>query len=129
MTTAGLVGNKSIPTTQEFRRQVARTREELGRTVAALASKADAAVRAQEKTASVKKQVAQVTGRLRKTATYVGRLVEDENPDSVRAKARRAAATARGTDRTAWVAAGSVLAAALLVRRTRRARRGPSRRG
>ncbi|MFD9307927.1 hypothetical protein ACFWCB_35510 [Streptomyces sp. NPDC060048] len=125
MTIAGLNSGKSVPTAQEVRRQVARTRKELGRTVTALASKADAAVRAQGRTASSKRQVAQVTGRLRKAAAHVGRLAGEKNLDSLRGKAGRAASAAR-TDRTKVIAIGGVLAAVLLVRRTLRARRGPS---
>ncbi|MCX5409575.1 DUF3618 domain-containing protein [Streptomyces sp. NBC_00335] len=114
MTTAtGLNANKSVPGARALRRQAARTRKELGRTVEALVSRAGSSSRVHE-----------TAERLRGTAaSHVGRLVEDKNLDSVRGKAVRAATTAR-SHRTALLTAAGVLAAALLARRSRRARRG-----
>lgn len=113
MTTTGLHGNKSLPSTQALRRQAARTGKERGRTVEALVSRAGASARVQE-----------TAGRLRETAaSHVGRLVDDEKLGSARGKAVRAVTAARG-HRTALATAAGVLAAALLARRSRRARRG-----
>ncbi|MFE9635775.1 hypothetical protein [Streptomyces sp. NPDC006463] len=103
-------GIKSVPTPAELGRQVAHAREEFGRTVEALVSR----------TAAVKEQV-------RETASRAGRLAADMDLDSVRGKAGRAVTTARA-NRTPLIAATGVLAAALLVRRTRRARRPQRRR-
>ncbi|MFF1414458.1 hypothetical protein ACFVX6_32500 [Streptomyces sp. NPDC058289] len=118
MTMAGIRGDTSVPTAQELRRQVTRTCKELGRTVTALASKA-------EQSAASNKQVAQVTDRLRDTAAQVGHqlghLVDETDLDSVRGKAGRAVTAAR-SNRTALLTAAGVLAV-LLIRRTRRARR------
>ncbi len=97
--------------------------------VGALASKADAAG-THERAVAVKEQVGRFAGRIRDTAAHVGRLVEDKTPAPVRAglvsaRGQAGQAAARGrTRRTAWIGAAGVLtAAALLVRRTRRARR------
>ncbi|MFF3214451.1 hypothetical protein ACFYYB_27830 [Streptomyces sp. NPDC002886] len=115
---AGIRGDTSVPTAEELRRQVTRTCKELGRTVTALASKA-------EQSAAFNKQVAQVTDRLRDTAAQVGhqlgQLVDETDLDSVRGKAGRAVNAAR-SNRTALLTAAGVLAV-LFVRRTRRARR------
>ncbi|MCJ0872013.1 hypothetical protein [Streptomyces sp. AP-93] len=69
-------------------------------------------------------RVHETAERLRETAaSHVGRLVEDGRLDSVRGKAVRGATTVRSHP-TALVTATAVLAAALLARRSRRARRG-----
>lgn len=107
--------------TESHRNTSMPTAQELARAVEALAAKAVGAARAQDK-AAVKQQVAHLTGRLGDTAAHVGRLVEDQNLDSVRERARRAAVTAR-THRTALLAAAGVLTAAVAARRSRRARR------
>ncbi|MER5758771.1 hypothetical protein [Streptomyces sp. NPDC002082] len=118
MTMAGIHGDTTVASVQELRRQATRTCKELGRTVTALASKA-------EQTAASNKQVAQVTDRLRDTAAQVGHqlghLVDETDLDSVRGKVGRAVNAAR-SNRTALLTAAGVLAL-LLVRRTRRARR------
>ncbi|MFI6001983.1 DUF3618 domain-containing protein [Streptomyces sp. NPDC051366] len=106
-------GTKSVPTAQVLFRQVAHTREALGRTIEALASKADVTARGKDATAAGKGQLAQVTGRLRDTAAHVRRLLEGKTPDPGAAR----------TNRTALIAAAGVLAGVLLVRRTRRTRR------
>ncbi|WP_328296569.1 DUF3618 domain-containing protein [Streptomyces sp. NBC_00435] len=115
MTTTKSHGTASVRTAQEVRRQFARTRDELGRTVGALAGRAGVAGRAHDGIAAVRGQVGQVTGRLRGTARH-----------TVRGRAGRAAATARSNG-TALIAAGGALAGILLLRRTRRARRGTPR--
>ncbi|WP_327308866.1 DUF3618 domain-containing protein [Streptomyces sp. NBC_01298] len=113
MTTTGLHGNKTLPGARTLRRQAVRTRKELGRTVEALVSRAGSPARVQES-----------AGRLRKTAaSHVGRLVQDGKLDAARGKAVRAATAAR-SHRTALATAAGVLTAALLARRSRRARRG-----
>ncbi|MFD6892835.1 DUF3618 domain-containing protein [Streptomyces sp. NPDC059957] len=113
MATTGLHGNKSVPSARALRRQAARTRKELGRTVEALVSRAGASGRVHE-----------TAERLRETAaSHVGRLVEDKKLDAARGGAVRAVTTAR-SHRTALITAAGVLAAALLARRSRRARRG-----
>ncbi|MFJ9550579.1 hypothetical protein [Streptomyces erythrochromogenes] len=100
----------------------------------------------------LRRHVARATGRLRDTAVHVGRLVEDRTPDpvlagafrtatrvrdtaaragrltghgsldSLRVKAGRAATLAR-SHRTALATAAGVLTAAVIARRSRRARR------
>lgn len=131
MTRTGSHGSTSLPTAQEVRRQVARTRKELGRTVEALSSKVDASARAHDGMAGVKGQAGQAAARLRDAAAHVGRLAADQGKgkgkrkelDSLRGKAVQAAAAAR-SNRTAVIAAVGVLAGVLIVRR---ARRGTSR--
>ncbi|MER7734868.1 hypothetical protein ABTX80_28640 [Streptomyces erythrochromogenes] len=99
----------------------------------------------------LRRQVARATGRLRDTAAHVGRLVEDKTPDPVRAGAFRTATRVRDTaaragrltgrgnldsararagraaklarsHRTALATAAGVLTAAVIARRSRRAR-------
>ncbi|WP_405497239.1 DUF3618 domain-containing protein [Streptomyces sp. NBC_00096] len=117
MTTTKSHGSTSVRTAQEVRRQFARTREELGRTVGALASRAGVTGRAHDRIAAVRGQVGQVTGRLRGTA-----------PHPVPGRAGRAVATARSNS-TALIVAGGALAGVLLLRRSGRARRGTPRLG
>lgn len=57
-----------------------------------------------------------------RTRKELGRLVEDGKLDSVRGKAVQAATRVR-SHRTGWVTAAGVLAAAVVARRSRRARR------
>lgn len=112
MTTTGSHGNKSVPSAQALRGRAARTGRELGRTVEALISRAGAPARVHE-----------TAERLRETAaSHVGRLGQDKKLGSVRGRAVRAATTAR-SHRTALFTAAGVLAAAVLARRSRRARR------
>ncbi|MGW6710878.1 DUF3618 domain-containing protein, partial [Streptomyces sp. NPDC054956] len=81
-------GSTSLPTAQELRRQFARTRTELGRTVEALSSKAGVSGRAHDGMAGVKGQVGRVTARLRDSAAHVRRLAADKDLGSVRGKVR-----------------------------------------
>ncbi|MET9852816.1 hypothetical protein ABZY57_07720 [Streptomyces sp. NPDC006450] len=111
----GSHGITSVPGTRELRRQAGRARKELGRTVEALKSRAGAS-----------EQVHKTAVRLReKAASRVGRLVQDKRLDSARGKAVRTA-TAMRRHPTAVATAAGVMTAALLARRSRRARRGRS---
>ncbi|WP_028812669.1 DUF3618 domain-containing protein [Streptomyces flavidovirens] len=72
-------GDGSSPTPDELRAQVARTREELGRTVEALAAKADVKAQAQQKAARVK-------GMVQDKAAHALHTAHDKTPEPVREK-------------------------------------------
>ncbi|MET9509701.1 DUF3618 domain-containing protein [Streptomyces flavidovirens] len=72
-------GDGSSPTPEELRAQVARTREELGRTVEALAAKADVKAQAQQKAAKVK-------GMVQDKAAHALHAAHDKTPEPVREK-------------------------------------------
>ncbi|MFD3808364.1 DUF3618 domain-containing protein [Streptomyces sp. NPDC058619] len=85
----------------ELREQVARTRDELGQTVGALAAKADIKAQAKEKTAAVKGQAAEkvalVTDQIRVKAGQAAQLAKAKTPDPVLEKTAQAAAQVRET--------------------------------
>ncbi|GAA0461627.1 DUF3618 domain-containing protein [Streptomyces stramineus] len=118
-------GNEAAPTPQELRERVEHTREELGRTVEALAAKADVKARAQEKKAEIKEQAAdkaaQVAEQVRETAARAGQLAADKTPEPVREKAGQAVTMARA-NRNPLLAVTAALAVFLLIRRSRRCR-------
>ncbi|MFJ6501437.1 DUF3618 domain-containing protein [Streptomyces virginiae] len=99
----------------ELRDQVERTRDELGRTVEALAAKADIKAQAKEKAALVTEQIREKTG-------HAARLVKDKTPDPLLEKAGQAAAAARA-NRTPLLVVGAAVVVFLLVRRGRGHRR------
>ncbi|MBT2489591.1 DUF3618 domain-containing protein [Streptomyces sp. ISL-96] len=76
-------GNGSSPNPDELRAQVEKTREELGRTVEALAAKADVKAQAQQKAAKVKSVV-------QDKAAHALHTVHDKTPGPVRDKAASA---------------------------------------
>lgn len=126
MTMTGLPGSKSVPSARALRRQAVRTGRELGRTVEAFVSKTGRSARVHEKGIFAKGGVVRTAGRLKKAATsHAGRLAKDKKLDSARVRAVRAATMAR-SNRTVLIAAAGVLTAALLARRSRRARRDPT---
>ncbi|MCB5164554.1 DUF3618 domain-containing protein [Streptomyces bambusae] len=86
---------ESAPATERLRDQVEHTRDELGRTVEALAAKA------------------------RDGVTHAGHLAAVKAPDPVREKAGAVAKTARA-NRTRLVAGAAVLVVYLFLRRGRR---------
>ncbi|MFG2717734.1 DUF3618 domain-containing protein [Streptomyces sp. NPDC048416] len=88
----------------ELREQVERTREELGRTVEALAAKADVKGRARDKAAEVRRRAAARAAELKVRTAEVAHQVQDKVPDPVKDKAARAA----GVARTAVAQAGRV---------------------
>ncbi|ARE78419.1 hypothetical protein B6R96_34495 [Streptomyces sp. Sge12] len=105
------------PTPEALRAQIEQTRDELGRTVEALAAKADVKAQAREKTAAVKAQAAEkaahVTGQIRDRAEHAAHLASEKTH----------AATARDNRTTALVAvAGAALLVFLLVRQVRHTR-------
>ncbi|MGW3324820.1 DUF3618 domain-containing protein [Streptomyces virginiae] len=84
------------PGSAELRAPIERTRDELGRTVEALAAKADIKAQVKEKTAAVQGQAAEkaalVSERIREKAGHAVRLVKDMTPDPVLEKTAQAAA-------------------------------------
>ncbi|MGW7196111.1 DUF3618 domain-containing protein [Streptomyces chryseus] len=113
-------GDGSSPDPDELRAQVERTRAELGRTVEALAAKADVKAQAQQKAAKVKGMVhdkaASANEQLSGTAHVLGRKMHPRGPE---AGATRDADTR--THRNVLVLAGLVAAAiAVAVVVTRR---------
>ncbi|MGF1341101.1 DUF3618 domain-containing protein [Streptomyces flavovirens] len=101
--------DRPVPTPAELRAQVEETRDELGRTVEALAGKADIKNRAQEKTAEVKDRAQEKTAEVKdraqeKTAEVKDRAQEktaeirnraQEKGTEVRNRAQEAAGQAR----------------------------------
>ncbi|WP_274564648.1 DUF3618 domain-containing protein [Streptomyces spiramyceticus] len=133
----GSRSDRSTLTPDELREQVAGTREKLGRTVDALAAKADIRTQAQEKAAKVRSQVQgkaahvlhaaqdktpqpvrekaahakeQVTG----TAHVLGQKIEDRTPQPVRERAYQAAEGTRA-DRAVLLLAGLAVLAAVII--------------
>lgn len=115
--------NTSSPSSEELRDRIEHTRDDLGRTVEALAATSDVKAQAKEKTAAVKKQAEDVTAQAVETAATVKEhaveLVRDKTPDPVLDEAGWLATKAR-TNRTPLIAMGAALAVILLVRRGRR---------
>ncbi|KIF06593.1 hypothetical protein PL81_06665 [Streptomyces sp. RSD-27] len=112
----------STPTPDQLREQVRHTRDELGRTVEALAYKADVKEQAKDKAVEVKERAAGaaalVTDQLRSKAAQASELVKEKTPDPVLDKAASATAMARA-NRAALVAAAAVVIV-LLLRHNRR---------
>ncbi|GAA2937008.1 DUF3618 domain-containing protein [Streptomyces enissocaesilis] len=118
--------NSSTPDPDELRTQVERTREELGRTVEALAAKADVKAQAQQKAAKVKGLVhdkaASANEQLTETAHTLGRKIHDKTPQAGSREGRTEGAGAH-TTRNLLVLAGvgvTALAMIVVVRRSRR---------
>ncbi|MGW3988675.1 DUF3618 domain-containing protein [Streptomyces sp. NPDC004830] len=103
----------------QVRDQVERTRQELGRTVEALAAKTDIRGRAQEKAAEVKEQAAAKAGELKAEAVRATSRVQDKLPDPVRAQAARGTRLARDNRTVLLAAAGAGVALWLLCRKKR----------
>lgn len=123
------------PSSEELRDRIEHTRDDLGRTVEALAAKADVKAQVHEKAADVKAQATEtaatvkdqakdVKAQAKETAAtvkeQVSELVKGKTPDPVLDEAGRLATRARA-NRVPLIAGGAALAAAiLLVRRGRR---------
>ncbi|KMO96846.1 DUF3618 domain-containing protein [Streptomyces roseus] len=103
------------PGSAELRDQVERTRDELGKTVEALAAKADVKAQAKEKAALVSDQI-------REKAGDAAQLVKDKTPDPLLEKADQAATAARA-NRTPLLLVGAAAVVLLLIRRSRGRRR------
>ncbi|WP_370417992.1 DUF3618 domain-containing protein [Streptomyces sp. QH1-20] len=136
--------NEPTPTPEELRARVEGTREELGRTVEALAAEADVkSRRAQQKAAKVKGQVqdkaaqalhaaqektpeavrakaAHTMGQLSGTAHTLGERIQDGMPEPVREKAYLAAEASRGKRGLLAVAGLGALALTFVAARRRR---------
>lgn len=82
---------------EELREQVERTRHELGRTVEALADKADVKARGRAKAAEVKDRAAHTAGEWRHKAAEGAARLRDGLPGTVTEKASRATGQARAT--------------------------------
>ncbi|WP_369142589.1 DUF3618 domain-containing protein [Streptomyces sp. R44] len=110
------------PSSAELRDQVERTRDELGKTVEALAAKADIKAQAKERTVAIKDQAAEkaalVSEHIRETAGHAARQVKDMTPRPLLGKAGRATTAARA-GRTTLLVVGAAVAVLLLVRRSR----------
>ncbi|MGW6534486.1 DUF3618 domain-containing protein [Streptomyces sp. NPDC055051] len=91
--------NEPAATPEQLREQVEHTREQLGRTVEALAGKADIKGQTKAKAAEVKEQAVEqaalLTGRLRDTSSQAAELIKDKTPDPVVDQVTHAAAQAR----------------------------------
>ncbi len=118
--------NGSTPDPDELRTQVEQTREELGRTVEALAAKADVKAQAQQKAAKVKGLVhgkaASANEQLTETAHTLGRKIHDKTPQTGAREGRSEGAGSHAT-RNLLVLAGvgvAALAVIVVVRRSRR---------
>ncbi|AYV31870.1 hypothetical protein EES41_34545 [Streptomyces sp. ADI95-16] len=117
------------PAPEELRAQIERTRDELGKTVEALAAKTDIKARAKQKAAAVKEQAAEkatlVSDQIRTKTERAAHLVKDKttDPDPLFDPAGRAATAARANRTPLLVAAGAALVVVLLVRRGRGRRR------
>ncbi|MER7822533.1 DUF3618 domain-containing protein [Streptomyces sp. NPDC096097] len=102
------------PSPEELRERIEHTRDQLGRTVEALAAKADVAAQARQKTAAVKEQATEkaalVKGQIRGGVEHVAHLAAEKTPDPVLDKAGRAA----------LITVGAALIVFLLVRGNRR---------
>ncbi|MFZ4297711.1 DUF3618 domain-containing protein [Streptomyces cinereoruber] len=107
----------------ELREQAEHTRDELGRTVEALAAKADVKAQAEEKVAAAREKAAVAAGQVKEKAAAATDLVKEKTPDPVLEKAEVVAQKAKA-NRTPLVAATAALAGFLLVRRIVRGRRG-----
>ncbi|WP_374777402.1 DUF3618 domain-containing protein [Streptomyces sp. NBC_01310] len=87
------------PGSAELRDQVERTRDELGRTVEALAAKTDIKAQAKEKTAAVKGQAAEtaalVSEQIREKTGHAVQLVKAKTPDPLLEKTAQAAVHVR----------------------------------
>ncbi|MFJ6367807.1 DUF3618 domain-containing protein [Streptomyces virginiae] len=94
------------PSPEELRARIEHTRDQLGRTVEALAAKADVKAQATEK-------AAHVTGQIRDRVQHVAHLAAEKTPDPVLDKAGRAA----------LLTVGAALIVFLLVRGNRRRNR------
>ncbi|MEV7559354.1 DUF3618 domain-containing protein [Streptomyces sp. NPDC089795] len=83
----------------DLRDQIEQTRDELGRTVEALAAKADLKARAKEKTTAVKDEAAEkatlLSGQIREKAEQAARAVKDHTPTPLLTKSAQAAAHVR----------------------------------
>ncbi|MFK4121700.1 DUF3618 domain-containing protein [Streptomyces longwoodensis] len=105
------------PGPEELRQQVERTRAELGRTVEALAAKADVKARAREKAAEVGEHAARTAGELKAAAARFLHRTHDGTPGPVRQRTAQGAQLARDNRTVVLVAAGVVLVAWLVLRR------------
>ncbi|MGW3322271.1 DUF3618 domain-containing protein [Streptomyces virginiae] len=94
------------PSPEELRARIEHTRDQLGRTVEALAAKADVKAQATQKAALV-------TGQIRGRVEHVAHLAAEKTPDPVLDKAGR----------TALLTVGAALIVFLLVRGNRRRHR------
>ena len=105
-------------TPEEIEREIERTREELGDTVAALAEKTDVKARAHEKVEEVR---ARVTGKVDETKAKVSETADKASPSNVDpaqvAHTAKVTATKPPTLIIAAFAAGLVLGALLAKRR------------
>ncbi|MFI5982370.1 DUF3618 domain-containing protein [Streptomyces sp. NPDC051555] len=110
------------PSAEELRHRIEHTRDELGRTVEALAGKADIKAQTKEKAAAMKEQsmekAALVTDQIRETAGQAVRLVQQKTPEPVLDTTGQVV-TAAKANRTPLLALGAALVVVLLVRRGR----------
>ncbi|MET9365872.1 DUF3618 domain-containing protein [Streptomyces sp. NPDC006632] len=113
--------DRSAPGSEELREQVERTREDLGRTVEALAAKADVKGRALEKAAEVQQRAAAKAGELKARTADVAHQVQDKVQDTIQDKVPAPAGRAVRDHRTVLLAAAG---AAVVVWLTYRHRKG-----
>ncbi|MFD5617610.1 DUF3618 domain-containing protein [Streptomyces yangpuensis] len=102
--------DSGTPTPDELREQVERSRDELGRTIEALAAKADLKAQAGRKTA-------EVVDRIHGTAAHTAELVKHATPEPVLERADRVVTVARAHHKPLLVAGCAALVVFLLVRR------------
>ncbi|MBT2442970.1 DUF3618 domain-containing protein [Streptomyces sp. ISL-36] len=119
-------GDRPTPTPEQLREEVDVTREELGRTIEALAARADVKARTQEKTAEVKAaargKAADALARIEGTASHALHAAQDRTPPPVRQKAGDAARVAGRHRVLVLVGAAlvTVVVAGAVLRRARR---------
>ncbi|MFI8103761.1 DUF3618 domain-containing protein [Streptomyces sp. NPDC086023] len=106
-------GEQSAPTPEQLREQVDHTRDELGRTVEALAAKADIKEQAREKAADIKEQAGQkaalAADQLRHTAAQAAETIREKTPAPVLDKAAHVRESVTHTSRLAVAKAGEPL--------------------
>ncbi|WP_093797391.1 DUF3618 domain-containing protein [Streptomyces sp. Wb2n-11] len=122
----------STPDPDELRAQVEQTREELGRTIEALAAKADVKAQAQQKAAKVKGLVqgkaAHANEQLTETTHTLGRKIHDKTPQAGAREGRpegegRTEGAGTHATRNLLVLAGVGVAALAVIIAVRRGRR------
>ena len=95
MSTSDKNGSTPAPSTRQLREQAAATREELGRTVDALAAQADVKDRALRKAGmvagQVRRQAGQAKAQAQETAAQALHLMQDKVPEPVRERTAQAA--------------------------------------
>ncbi|TXS52442.1 DUF3618 domain-containing protein [Streptomyces sp. t39] len=108
------------PGPDELREQVRSTREELGRSVEALAERADVKAQARQRADATRERAVGAAHDAQETAARALRTAYERTPEPVREKAAHAASAARGNGGLVLAAAAALAVAFLLGRGCRR---------